>query len=106
MRRTSAVRNGGGVAVTSRSKGKVAAPIPLEQPSDLSQLPCVTTADRIVRIQAVGRKIEEHIRAVTASGALPGTSAESRDKAVALFMERLVYLERALGQTLEDLRLG
>ena len=103
MRRTSAVRQGG-VATKSKAKG---APIaPLDPPSDLSQLPCVTTADRLARIQLLGRRVQEHIREAAAAGAQPGTSAEARDRAVALFMDRLVFLERALAQTLEDLRLG
>ena len=104
MRRTSAVRREGGVATKAKGKG---APVPpLDPPSDLSQLPCVTTADRLARIQLLGRRVQEHIQAAAAIGAEPGTSAESRDRAVALFMERLVFLERALAQTLEDLRLG
>ena len=100
------MRSSGGVTAAAKAKGKGGPLAPVEPPSDLSQLPCVTTEDRIARIQALGRRIDEHVLAVTASGVLPGTSAESRDKAVALFLERLVFLERALGQTLEDLRLG
>lgn len=104
MRRTSAVRREGGLATKSKAKGLPIAP--LDPPSDLSQLPCVTTADRLARIQALGRRVQEHIQAAAAIGSQPGTSAEARDRAVALFMDRLVFLERALAKTLEDLRLG
>ena len=92
--------------MTAKAKGKGAPIAPVEPPADLSVGPCVTIGDRLTRIQEIGRKVEEHIKAVAAIEALPGTSAESREKAVALFLERLVLLERALGKTMEELRLG
>jgi len=66
----------------------------------------VTIGDRLARIAALGLKVEEHIRTVAAIQNLPGTSAEARERAAALFLERLVFLERALGKTLEELNLG
>jgi len=73
---------------------------------DPEMMPCVTTEDHLARIQALGRKIEEHIRFMGTVATLPGTSAESRAKAVSAFHERLLILERGLAQTLEELRLG
>jgi hypothetical protein len=105
MRRTAAIRRGGtGTATKAKGKGTPIAPV--EPPPDLSVGPCVTIEDRLTRIREIGRKVEEHVQAVTTIEALPGTSAESREKAVALFLERLVVLEKALGKTLEELRLG
>ena len=105
MRRTAAVRRGG-TGLAPKAKGKGAPIPPVEEPSDLSVGPCVTIGDRLTRIQEIGRKVEEHVEAVTAIETLPGTSAEAREKAVALFLERLIVLERALGKTMEELRLG
>jgi hypothetical protein len=90
--------------VATKSKGK---PVPpAELPLEVSLAPCVTIGDRLTRIQTLGRKVEEHCRTVAAIESLPGTSAEAREKAAALFLERLTALERALGKTLEELNLG
>ena len=105
MRRTAAVRRGG-TGLASKGKGKGAPIAPVEQLSELSVGPCVTIGDRLTRIQEIGRKVDEHVKAVTAIESLPGTSAEAREKAVALFLERLIVLEKALGATMEELRLG
>jgi hypothetical protein len=77
---------------------------PLPQQAPLP--PCVTTQERLIQIQLLGRRVLEHVRAVAAIDAVPGTSTEARDKAVAAFHERLLLLERALEKVLEDLRLG
>jgi len=77
-----------------------------ELPPDPVVTPSWTTEDRIAHIQALGRKLEEHVRFVAAVEGLRGTSAEARGKAVVAFHERLLALERSLGQILEELRLG
>lgn len=104
MRSTLAARRERGSSVGTKSKGK---PLPPpELPLEVSTAPCVTIADRLARIAALGLKVEEHIRTAAAIQTLPGTSAEARERAAALFLERLVFLERALGKTLEELNLG
>lgn len=104
MRSTLAARRERGSAVGTKSKGK---PLPPpELPLEVSQAPCVTIGDRLARIAALGVKVAEHIRTVGAIQALPGTSTEAKEKAAALFLERLVFMERALGKTLEELNLG
>src|SRR5436309_3080194 len=93
------------VRVKAKEKAKV--PPPPEEPFlGLVAPPCVTLADHLASIQALGRKVEEHVRFVAGVERLPGTSLEAREKAVMAFHERLATLERILGQTLEDLRLG
>jgi len=77
---------------------------PLPQQAPLA--PCVTTADRLTQIQLLSRRVVEHVRAVTAVAEVQGTSAEARDRAVVMFHERLLLLERTLEKVLEDLRLG
>jgi hypothetical protein len=75
-------------------------------PEDLLARPCVTTEDRLEQIRLLGRKVEEHVKYVARMGALAGTSAEARDRAVMVFHARLVLLEGALARTLDDLRLA
>ena len=99
------------MATKARVKEKVKAQSQADIPAGESFFgssppPCVTLADHVASIQALGRKVEEHIRFVATVETLPGTSRESRERAVIAFHERLATLERALGQTLEDLRLG
>ena len=55
---------------------------------------------------SLGRRVVEHVRFMAEVGTLPGTSAEAREKAVDVFYQRLFALEKVLGQTVEELRLG
>ena len=41
-----------------------------------------------------------------AIGKMPGTSAESKDKAVSIFYDRLLAFERELARIQEELQLG
>jgi len=43
---------------------------------------------------------------ISGAGALSGASGEAKERAVAAFYERLVVLERQLGQIQEELQLG
>lgn len=104
MRSTLAARRERGSNVGTKSKGK---PLPPpELPLEVSQAPCVTIEDRLTRIASLGLKVQEHIRIAAAIQTLPGTSTEAKEKAAVLFLERLVFMERALGKTLEELNLG
>lgn len=67
--------------------------------------PPATTADRLVQIRALGKRIDGYIRFICAAGSLGGTSAEAKEKAVAVFYECLQTLERRLDRIQDDLRL-
>lgn len=67
---------------------------------------CVSSRDHLACIRTLARKIQEHTRAIGALKDLAGTSEEGREKAIIAFHQRLLALERALGQVLEDIRLG
>jgi hypothetical protein len=82
-----------------------AAPAEAPQPDALPAT-CNTLEDRLAHIQALGKRIEEHIQFVLGVATLSGTSAESKQKAVTAFHDRLAHFERALVQTLDELRLG
>jgi hypothetical protein len=91
---------------TKTKSRRVAAQTISEIPSD-TVLPLPrTTEERIVHIRALGQRIDKHIRYMCSSGSLTGTSLEGRDRAVTVFYERLVTLEKQLGKIQEDLQLG
>jgi hypothetical protein len=65
-----------------------------------------TQEERLERIQALGQRINAHVRFMCQVSGLSGTSAEAKERAVTAFYERLVIAEGQLGQVQEDLRLG
>jgi len=68
--------------------------------------PPATTEDRLVRIRALGQRIDGYIQFMGSVGKLSGTSPEAKEKAVAVFYDRLATLEQILGRIQEELRLG
>jgi hypothetical protein len=81
-------------------------PIEKEPPGALRDSPPWTTEERLQRIRALGQRIDKYVEDMCAVGTLNGTSAEAKDKAVAVFYERMVVLERQLGHIREELHLG
>jgi hypothetical protein len=78
----------------------------LETPPDIGLTPPWTTPERLVHIEALGKRIDQHIRFICAVDTLHGTSLEAKDKAVAVFYERLRALEQQLDRIHVDLQLG
>ena len=68
-------------------------------------IPPLTLETRLVRIQALGQRIASHIAFIGGVANLVGTSAEAKQKTVAVFYERLLVLERELDRIQEKLRL-
>jgi hypothetical protein len=92
---------------TTKSSTRRAPASPIaEMPPDLGSTAPTTTEDRLVRIQALGQRIDGHIRFIRSVANLNGTSPEAKDKAVAVFYESLVIAERRLGRIHEELELG
>jgi hypothetical protein len=88
------------------TSSRAAARPALEVPPDIGLSPPWTTEERLVYIQALGQQIDRHIRFISTVGGLSGTSAEAKEKAVTVFYERLLALERQLERIREDLELG
>jgi hypothetical protein len=65
-----------------------------------------TTDERLLRIEALGKRVNEYVQFMCQVGGLGGTSAEAKERAVVAFCERLTVLERQLGRIQEELRLG
>jgi hypothetical protein len=90
------------------TKAKTASPIApsvVVPVSDSWFIPPLTLEARLVRIQALGQRIAGHIDFICGVPNLAGTSAEAKQKTVAVFYERLLALEGELNRIQEKLRL-
>jgi hypothetical protein len=77
----------------------------LEPLNELLRTPPTTTQDRLIHIRALGERIAGYVRFMCAVDRLNGSSLEVKDKAVAIFYERLALLEQELGRIQEKLQL-
>jgi hypothetical protein len=82
------------------------APPASELMGDPWSIPPVSTEERLHCIEALGKRILEHVRFMCSVEKLPGTSREAKDQAVMLFYERLRMSEVELNRVQEGLRLG
>ena len=69
----------------------------LEPLNNLLRTPPSTTGDRLLHIQALGHRIEGYVEFMCAVENLRGSSVEAKQKAVAIFHDRLTILEPQLG---------
>jgi hypothetical protein len=91
----------------TKTPSKSARQSPLEMPPlGPYQTPPWTTEERLERILAMSQRIHGYVQFLCNVGSLNGTSAESKERAVAAFYERMAILERQLGRIQEDLQLG
>jgi hypothetical protein len=88
------------------SKGKPLPPPPLAADllDDALRVPPQTPEEYLAHIRALQQRIEGHLRFIRAVGTMPGTSAEAKDRAVALFYERLLAREGQLARVTEALQ--
>ena len=68
--------------------------------------PAGTMEECLQRIEALGQRINGHVQFICRDPGLNGTSAEAKGRAVAAFYERMVLLERQLGQIQDELKCG
>jgi hypothetical protein len=96
------------MATTTKSKIRpaVIAPADVGPPSESWLTTSLTTEERLERIRCLGKRIDGYIQFICSVTTLSGTSAEAKDKSVALFLERLLLMEQALGKIQEELQLG
>jgi hypothetical protein len=95
-----------GARKTTKTISRRAVRPTVEIPPDIGLTTPWTTEERLVHIQALGVRIERHIRFIGTVAKLTGTSAEAKDKAVAIFYDRLLSLEQQLERIQEELELG
>lgn len=97
------------VKVTAKAKPKsrpTVAPLAEESQPEAWKTPPLTTEERLQRIQALGKRVEGYVQYMCKVGSMACTSAESKDRAVSAFYDRLVLLERELNRVQEELQLG
>jgi hypothetical protein len=66
----------------------------------------LTLEERLVRIQALGKRIDGYIKFMCGVRKLDGSSPETKEKTVAHFYDRLLAMEQELGRIEESIRLG
>jgi hypothetical protein len=95
-----------GISMTTKAIMRSAAvPADAVLHSGLWLTPPTTTEDCLVRIRALGQRIDRHIDFMSAVGSLAGTSLEAKAKGVAVFYECLRTLEQKLDRIQDNLRL-
>jgi hypothetical protein len=77
-----------------------------ELPPGPGPAPPCTTEERLLHIEALGKRVHGYVEFMCQVGGMGGTSAEAKERAVVDFYERLTVLERQLGRIHEELRLG
>jgi hypothetical protein len=75
-------------------------------PGGRHQGPALTRAEILLDIDRLLQRVNDYAEFMGRIDGLRGSSGEAKDKALAAFHERLVALERQLGQIHEELRLG
>jgi hypothetical protein len=77
-----------------------------ELPAGSWLTPPWTLEERLQRIEALGQRVNGHVRFICQVGSLNGISGEAKEKAVTAFYDRMVAMESQLSCIQEDLRLG
>jgi len=75
----------------------------LDPLDDLLRTTPQTTADRLLHIAALGRRIQQYIKFMIAIRNMTGSSSEAKELAVVIFHDCLAALEPQLGDIPEEL---
>jgi hypothetical protein len=78
----------------------------LDSSNDMLRTTPLTTEDRLEHIQALGQRVVSYVKFMRTVGRLEGSSAESKDRAVAVFYDRLYLMEQELARIYDSLLLG
>lgn len=65
----------------------------------------LTMEEKLHRIEAMGKRIDGYIKFMCEIVGQSGTSAEAKERAVAIFYEQMVVVESQLARTHDELRL-
>jgi len=71
----------------------------------ITQTPAWTTAERLLRIEALGQRIASYIQFMCHVGDLKGSSGEATERAVIAFYDQMIVLERQLAAIHDDFKL-
>jgi hypothetical protein len=78
----------------------------LDSSSELLRSVPLSTEDRLEHIHALGQRVGAYIKFMCTIGRMEGSSAESKDRAVAVFYDRLFTLEQELARIHDNVLLG
>jgi len=78
----------------------------LESSTELLRTIPLTTGDRLEHIHALGQRVGAYVKFMCTIGRMEGSSAESKDRAVAVFYDRLFALEQELARIHDNVLLG
>ena len=67
--------------------------------------PPLTMEERLHRIEAMGKRIDGYIKFMCEIVSQTGTSAEAKERAVAVFYQQMVVVESQLARIHDELRL-
>jgi hypothetical protein len=88
----------------SKSSGSITSD--LDSSTELLRTIPLTTADRLEHIHALGQRVGTYVKFMCTIGRMEGSSAESKDRAVAVFYDRLFTLEQELARIHDNVLLG
>ena len=94
------------IAKTKSSARPVSPPFDGDTHEPLWRTAADTMEERLLGIEALGRRINGYVQFICAARGLNGTSSEAKERAVAAFYERMVVLERQLSRIHEELQCG
>jgi hypothetical protein len=78
----------------------------LDSSNDLLRTVPLTTEDRLAHIHALGQRVGSYVKFMCTVARLEGSSAESKERAVSVFYDRLYILEQELSRIHDSLLLG
>jgi hypothetical protein len=91
---------------TKASKGSGSKASDLESSSELLRTIPLTTDDRLEHIHALGQRVGGYVKFMCTIARMEGSSAESKERAVAVFYDRLFTLEQELARIHDNVLLG
>jgi len=78
----------------------------LESSGELLRTVPLTTDDRLEHIHALGQRVGTYVKFMCTIARMEGSSAESKERAVAVFYDRLFTLEQELARIHDNVLLG
>jgi hypothetical protein len=89
-----------------KNSSRIAPPTTAKKPKGASMTPLpLTVEEHVHRIEALSQRIDAYIRFMCQLAGEPGTSAEVKERALAVFHHQMIVVERQLGLIYDELRL-
>jgi hypothetical protein len=94
------------MTVSANAPSAAALPPRITAPVGPWLTPPLTQAECLLRIEAMGQRINGYVQFMCQLGSLDGTSAEAKERSVTVFYERMVVVERQLRSIQDALKLA